>query len=92
MILALILAVACNHGQHMEAEKCVPNAALPDPTFKRSDLGWIPMCPQGTELIRQIPKPACFWGVKPMARKSSEGEYQCRPVGALPKLAACPVE
>lgn len=92
-MLALILfAATCKPGQHLSHAKCVPDAPMVDPKFKRSERGWIPSCPDGMQLTRQIPQPACFWGVAPMHRKSSQGEFSCRSIGALPKLKACPVD
>lgn len=98
-MLALILfAATCPQGQHLQNTKCVADAETVDPKFKRSERGWIPSCPEGMQLIRMIrpdesaDKSPCFWGVAPMRWKSSQGEFQCRSIGALPVYAACPVE
>jgi hypothetical protein len=98
MIALLLFVATCPQGQHLSNAKCVADAQTVDPTFKRSARGWIPSCPTGTELIRIIrpdeseDKSPCFWGVAPMQWKSSQGEFQCRSIGALPKLQACPNE
>lgn len=55
-----------------------------DPTFERSPQGWLPHCPAGTDLIREIPS-VCFWGTAPMPHKPVQDQFKCVDVGMIPQ-------